>query len=163
MFALLVSKFRSFMHQPMFIKVWFLPLWLLLGACKAFIFAVSFNKIAPLLGERSGISSAIPLLRPKQEQCALNIGRAVRLAATYTPWDSNCFPQAIAARILLGLYRIPYALSFGLMRDPESSELRAHAWLSAGRINVTGGESFHAYSVVGVFVSPLLADTSARP
>ena len=156
MFALLVRKVRSFLQQPLFIKFWFLPLWFLLGVCKVLIFTVSFNRLASLLGARSGISVAIPLLAPDQEQRALNIGRAVRLAASYTPWDSNCFPQAIAARILLGLYRVPYVLSFGLMRDPESSEMKAHAWVAAGRVNVTGGASFQAYSVVGVFMSPLL-------
>lgn len=157
MYALLIRKFRSFLDQPLFIKLWLLPLWFLLGVCKTLIFFVSFKRLVPLLGVRTGISAAIPLLSPDQEQLALNIGRSVRLAAAYTPWDSNCFPQAIAARILLCLYQVPYVLCFGLMRDPKSSEMKAHAWISAGRINVTGGASFQVYSVVGVFVSPLLA------
>jgi hypothetical protein len=154
--ARVVRKVRSFLQQPIFIKLWFLPLWFLLGVCKAFIFTVSFKRLAPIFGVTLGISVLVPLLPPDQEQLALKIGRAVRLAANYTPWDSNCFPQAIAARILLGLYRVPYVLYFGLMREPQTSEIKAHAWVAAGRVNVTGGASFDVYSVVGVFASPLL-------
>ena len=87
----------------------------------------------------------------------MQIGRAVRLAARYTPWDSNCFPQAVVARLLLGLYGIPYALFFGLRRDPDSGAMLAHAWVAAGRVRVTGGESFGQFTVVGVFVSRNLA------
>ncbi len=154
--ARIVLKIKSFLQQPLFIKIWLLPTWFLLGVCKALILTIPFKRLAPILGVPSGTSAAIPLLTPDQEKLALNIGRAVRLAANYTPWDSNCFPQAVAARILLGLYRVPYLLSFGLMRDPETADMKAHAWVAAGRVNVTGGESFHAYSVVGVFMSPLL-------
>ena len=153
---IILRKVRSFFQHPPFIQLWFLPLWFLLGICKALIFSVSFKRLAPFFGVPVGISASIPLLQSHQELLALNIGRAIRLAANYTPWNSNCFPQAIAARILLGLYGVPYVLSFGLMRDPTNLEVKAHAWVSAGRVSVTGGASFQAYSVVGVFVSPLL-------
>lgn len=91
------------------------------------------------------------LLDPAQEARALQIGRLVRMTAVYTPWDSNCFPQAVVARLLLGLYGIPYVLNFGLMRDPAGGEMKAHAW-------VTAGASFGQFTTVGCFVSPLLAD-----
>jgi len=152
-------KVDSFLSQPRFIQAWFLPLWLVLGVSKALIFAVSFRRLAPRLGRQSGIAPWVPLLAPHEEQRALLIGRAVRLTAKYTPWDSNCFPQAIAARLLLGLYRLPYILYFGLMRDPDvAAGMKAHAWVVAGRVQVTGGTSFGRFTVVGCFVSPRLAD-----
>lgn len=82
------------------------------------------------------------------------IGRLIAMTSRYTPWDSNCFPQAVVARLLLGLYGIPYALYFGLRRDAESGELKAHAWVIAGKVAVTGGHSFNGFTVVGCYIAP---------
>jgi len=157
MWRTLQRKTLSFLRQPRFTQLWFVPLWMLLGLSKAVIFTVSFRRLAPHLGAATGVAPWVPVLVPAQEARALQIGRAVRLAACYTPWNSNCFPQAVAARLLLGLYRIPYALYFGLMRDPETREFKAHAWIAAGRVRVTGNESFGQFTVVGCFVAPQLA------
>ena len=155
--ALLRRKALTFLRHPIFIKLWLLPVWLLLGISKALILAVSFKRLAPRLGVHEGTAPWVPLLDRTQEARALAIGRVVRLAARYTPWESNCFPQAVAARLLLGLYRIPYVLYFGLARDAESGGMKAHAWVAAGRIRVTGGASFRQFTVVGCFVAPQLA------
>ena len=154
----LLRKTRSFIHLPWFTKLWLLPLWLLLGISKALIFTVSFRRLAPHLGQTIGVASWVPLLDAAQQARAIQIGRAVRLTASYTPWNSNCFPQAVAARMLLGFYGIPYALHFGLMRDEQTLEMKAHAWVVAGRVPVTGGVSFGQFTVVGVFVSPRLVN-----
>lgn len=156
MLSTLWRKTGNFLRHSRFVQIWFIPLWFLLGASKVLIFTVSFHRLAPRLGRASDIAAWVPLLTPKQEALALRIGRAVQLAANYTPWDSNCFPQAMAARLLLGLYDIPYALYFGLMRDPVLAEMKAHAWVVAGRIRVTGGASFGQFAVVGCFISPSL-------
>lgn len=150
-------KARGFFRNPGFVQVWFVPLWLMLGITKALIFTLSFKRLAPHLGQAMGVAPWVPLLDPVQNARALQIGRAVQLAARYTPWDSNCFPQAVAARLLLGWYGIPYALYFGLMRDAQTLEMKAHAWVSAGRVAVTGGSSFGQFTVVGVFVAPSVA------
>jgi len=97
------------------------------------------------------------LVDGSQEQRALEIARLIRLAARHTPWNSNCFAQATAARLLLGLYHIPYVLYFGLARDAGSRKMNAHAWVAAGRVRVTGGAAFGRFSVVGCFVAPQLA------
>nr|WP_319565127.1 lasso peptide biosynthesis B2 protein [uncultured Rhodoferax sp.] len=152
----LARKTRSFIHLPRFTKLWLLPLWLLLGISKALIFTISFRRLAPHLGQTIGVAAWVPLLDPAQQARAAQIGRAVRLTARYTPWNSNCFPQAVAARVLLGFYGIPYALHFGLMRDKQTLEMKAHAWVAAGRVPVTGGVSFGQFTVVGVFVASQL-------
>jgi hypothetical protein len=156
MLRTLGRKARSFRRLPLFSRVWLLPLWCLLGLAKALIFTVSFRRLAPHLGRPCGVAPRLPLLDDRQQARALQIGRAVRLAARYTPWESNCFPQAVAARLLLGCYGIPYAVFFGLMRDPASPRVKAHAWVAAGRVPVTGGAGFGQYTVVGVFVAPRL-------
>jgi hypothetical protein len=150
----LLRKARSFLSQPLLSQFGFIPVWILLGAAKVLILCVSFRRLAPHLGKHAGISAQVPLLTPTQETRALQISRLVRLVARYTPWDSNCFPQAVIARLLLGWYDIPYVVYFGLMRDSKSTELKAHAWVATGRVRVTGGTSFGLFTVVSCFVSP---------
>ncbi len=103
---------------------------------------------------RQGRFEQLWLLLGLAQQAQQQIGRAVRLAARYTPWDSNCFAQAVAARALLGLYGVPYALFFGVKRAPQAAALDAHAWVAAGRVPVTGGAGFGEFTVVGCFVDP---------
>ena len=153
----LKRKAINFLRRPLWTQLWFIPCWVLLGVGKALIFTVSFKRLAPWLGIAVGAAPRVPLLDEEAERRALQIGRVVRLAAGYTPWDANCFPQAVTARLLLGLYRIPYALFFGLMRDAHTGELKAHAWVAAGKIRVTGGAGFNQFTAVGCFASPLLA------
>lgn len=152
----LIRKTRSLWRQPLFVWVWLVPVWSLLGIAKILILAVSFNRLAPWFGDKAGIEPLRPLIDPLQVNRAVLIGRVIRMAARYTPWNSNCFPQAIVARMLLGLYRIPYAMYLGLMRDPSNPGLQAHAWVTAGKIDVTGGASFSRFTVVAMFLSPLM-------
>jgi hypothetical protein len=156
MLKLFLRKLSSFSRLPVFIQAWLIPVWVILGISKILIWAIPFRVLARHLGAHAGIAALVPILTWETEVRATLIGRAIRLAALYTPWDSNCFPQAIAARVLLGLYGVPYAVYFGLKRKPESSSLDAHAWVCAGKVSVTGGASFEAFTVVGVFVSPEL-------
>jgi hypothetical protein len=153
MIGTLIRKVHSFAGLPLFTKVWLVPAWLELGLSRALILVVPFRTLAPRLGTAQGTAANVPLLTPAQEARARAIGRTIRLAARYTPWTSNCFPQAVVARTMLGMHGIPYAIHFGLTRDGNSAMV-AHAWVVAGRVPVTGGHSFHRYTVVGVFTGP---------
>lgn len=161
MLAVLKRKMRSFLRRSTFEQLWFLPALALLGLSRAAILTVSFRRLAPGLGRPAGVSPWLPILSRRDEQLAVRIGRAVRLAARYTPWQSNCFPQAVTARILLGLYGVPYVLFFGLARTPGDGDMMAHAWVAAGRTRVTGGHGFGQFTVVGCFVAPALAGALA--
>lgn len=141
------------LREPLFVKAWLVPVWLMLGVSRALILTVSFKRIAPWIGVHDGAATWVPLLDPTQEARAARIGRVVQMTAKYTPWVSNCFPQALTARALLGLYRVPYGLYFGLARDEASGALHAHAWVASGRVPVTGGAGFDEFTVVGCFVS----------
>lgn len=153
----LARKARSLLRLPPFVLAWLLPLWLLLGLARALILTLSFRRLAPWLGHSVGIAARVPLLDAAQERRARHIAQAVELAARYTPWDSNCFARAVAARLLLGLHGLPWALCLGLARDPASAAVQAHAWVAAGRVRVSGGGGFDRYTVVGCFVAPSLA------
>lgn len=147
-------KIAAFMRRPLWIRLWFAPVWVLLGVCKLLIFTAPFRRFSPWLGVCTDLSPWVPLVDERQAMLASRIGQVVRLAVRYTPWDSNCFPQALAARVLLGMYGIPYAMYFGVMRQGGAAKMEAHAWVASGQVRVTGGESFDRFTVVGCFVAP---------
>jgi hypothetical protein len=104
-----------------------------------------------------GAAAWVPITGSCDEIRALSIARTVQMAARHTPWTSNCFSQAVTARVLLGLYGVSYSFFFGIDNDTESASFKAHAWVYSGRVQVTGGESFGLFTVVGCFVTPHLA------
>ena len=156
---ILARKARSLLRLPVFVRVWLLPAWCLLGVARLLILCVPFRKLAPHLGETAA-AAWLPLPTPAQTGRAVLIGRVVKTAARYTPWESNCFPQAVVARWLLGWYGVPFTLCFGLQRRPEDQAMLAHAWVAAGRVRVTGGQGFGQFTVVGSFVSRGARDAS---
>ena len=147
----LLRKARSFARRSLFEQAWLLPAWLMLGASRLLILFIAFRSLAPHLGEPAGVGPWLPLIDKRQEVNARRIARVVQMAAKYTPWESNCFPQAVTARILLGLYGIPYGLFFGVAQEPNADGLSAHAWVATGRVRVAGGESFDRFAVLGCF------------
>lgn len=145
-------KVRSFVALPLLTKLLLIPVYLLLGLSRLTVLIIPFRLIAARLGESAGTAAFIPLLSPNQERRALLIGRTIRLAAKYTPWDANCFAQAIVARITLGFFNLPHTIFFGLSCEAgDNGSLIAHAWTAAGRISVTGGYGFNRFTVVGTF------------
>jgi hypothetical protein len=152
-------KARSFLRHDGFVQAWFLPVWVGLGVARALVLTVSFRRMAPRFGRPVGDGGALaPICDAALERRAVLIAHTIRLAAAYTPWDSNCFAQAVVARALLGIYGVPYVLSFGVMRDNgKPSGIKAHAWVTCGRVVVSGGAGADRYAVVGRWVSAGLA------
>lgn len=134
-------------------KIWLLPAFVLLGGMRAALLLVPFHHLAPLLGRNLQALPVVPLVGRADIVRAGHIGAAIRTAARYTPWESKCLAQAMAARLLLGLNRIPYGLYLGLdKRNPGG--MTAHAWVYAGSMAVTGGDSFGQFTLVSTFVAP---------
>lgn len=154
--ATLFRKARSLSRKPPFVLLWLVPVWLLLGVAKAAISLATLKKLLATIGRQADPFPFRPVASPDQVRRALLIGRVVRLAAGYTPWESNCFPQAVVACLLLRLHRVPYALYFGVRRPDGQQDLEAHAWVVSGPVDVTGGASFGHFTVVSAFLSPLL-------
>ncbi|MFW6870107.1 lasso peptide biosynthesis B2 protein [Nocardioides sp. CPCC 206347] len=130
--------------------------WTLLGLTRLLTVVLPFRAIRHLLGEHRSPNGANPASGPvpppadaRDENRARQIGWAVRTAAHRTPWRSDCYPQALTARVLLRLARVPHAVTFGVRRD-DAGTLKAHAWVSAGRVAVAGGTG-HSWVGVGNF------------
>lgn len=146
-------KFNTFTRQSRLSQILLVPAWCLTGLARLAVLALPFRWYATGLGRYAGVSAFIPLAEARQYSAALSIGRAVRMAATVTPWDANCQAQAIAARCLLGLLGVPYVIFYGVANAPEQA-MKAHAWVCCGPVPVTGGYAFDEFIVVAVFSRP---------
>jgi len=73
------------------------------------------------------------------------IGYAVRAAANNVPWRSDCFPQTIAARMLLSHEGFSSTIHLGVEKSGEGG-IAGHAWLTCGGEVVVGGEELDRYT-----------------
>ena len=143
---------RGFGHLGRRDQVRLVAAWSLLGLSRLAILLLPFTVVRRVLGENRHPSSATD--RPAEHldaptlHRARRIGAIVQLAARHTPWRSECYPQALTARALLGLARVPHVVSFGVRRDGDA--LVAHAWVHVDGVPVTGLTG-HDYTEVGSF------------
>lgn len=137
-----------------------------LALARAAVLLVPFPRLSRRFGQSMGAVALVPLAAPADVRNAARIGRVIRAVARRTPWDSNCLAQAVLARVLLGLLRIPYSLHLGLRSaSGGADDPIAHAWVACGRVFVSGGNGFANYAVVASFVPAgwVSAATAATP
>jgi len=126
--------------------------WLLLRAAwwlaiaRVMLAVVPFGRLAERLSSRPGSGAGAIDAAPDPEFLR-RVGRAVSVAANHVPWRSDCFPQTIAARMLLQRRGYDSTIHFGVERIGEAG-LAAHAWLTCGEIVVTGGAELERYTEV---------------
>lgn len=147
----IIRKIRAVRQKSRLQLIWFGPAWLILGLGRSAILLFSFKRLVCILGLKSHVFPRTPLLEKSQREIALDLGRTILLAASYAPWRANCFPQALCAIFLLRIYRIPHSVFLGLLREHPHGKIKAHAWVSAGDITVSGGGNAQPYTIVGCF------------
>lgn len=147
----ILRKVRAARQKSWLQLTWLGPAWLILGLGRGAILLLSFERLVRILGLKSHVCPLTPLLAEGQREIALDLGRTILLASSYAPWRANCFPQALCAICLLRIYRIPHAVFLGLLREFPHGKIKAHAWVSAGEITVSGGGNAQPYTIVGCF------------
>ncbi len=111
-----------------------------------------FRTVARAIGLHHGEASES--VAPEAVARAAAIGWAVRAAAPYTPWESTCLVQALAAAVLLRRQRIDGTLYLGVAREDDTAEgLTAHAWLRCGDLVLTGAAGRDRYTPVASFAT----------
>ena len=78
------------------------------------------------------------------------VRRTIGAVSQYTPWQSNCLAQALAASRMLRRRHLPHTLTLGVTQDAGQG-LQAHAWLACGEQIVTGGANRHQFTAVALF------------
>lgn len=144
-----LTRLRNLLRRPWADKWLLVQAYLLLGLTRLAIVTLSFRRLARYLGPLQAETPADA--PPEHLTAARRIAWAIRRTSPYTPWTSNCFPQAITGKILLRRRGIPSTLYLGAAFSEDKSGLEAHAWLRCGPLYVTGGKGDEKYGIVGVF------------
>ena len=115
-----------------------------------------FRWIAPRLGRHMGESAEG--LRDRDRERAHQVARAVTRASRYVQEDRNCLIRAMADMAMLRRRGQGCTLYLGVRRQ-DDGQLRAHAWLRIGDLQVTGGRLHADYAVVSRFTTPGMGKT----
>ena len=134
-------------------RVLLLESFLMLGVARLAILLLPFRWLAVFLGKRNTKTDAEKNATASSVSLARNIGKTVCSVAKYTPWESLCLPQAVAALWMLKRRGIAGALYLGVAKhESEPEKLAAHAWLCYGGVIITGGVNHEKYTVVAMFL-----------
>ena len=162
MLRTLWRKWLTFLRLPLGDQALVPLVWLMLGLARVTILFIPFRYFSGWLGQSAKTMTYTPVLDVAETARARRIGRVVRATAKITPWESVCFPQALVACLLLRVSGTPYIMHFGLAKNVDVTDeesMKAHAWVTAGPVAVTGGRgNLFKFTVVGSYLSPLLCD-----
>jgi len=150
-----LAKFICFPRRD---KLLFFEAWLRLGLARFLVLALPFPKLAAGWGAPMFETLREP---PRDGTFVERVKWAVEIASRYTPWKSNCLPQAITGKRMLQRRGLRSTLYLGLTRDP-AGKVTAHAWLRCGNVYVTGGRGLQ-FTVVGSFAEADSATGAAMP
>ena len=147
-----MRRTRKFLALPRWEQAAFIEAWTWLGVKRLEIFRRSFRDLTSDLHPRSGALQAAPVDDDELER-ALAVGRAVGRAARFTPWDSTCLVQVLAAQVMLKRRGIPGAFYLGTASESvgDDIQLSAHAWLKCGERTITGEAGRDKFTVVSTF------------
>ena len=148
-------KCKTLLAWPVTDQLLIPVVFMVLGIMRASILSLPYRWYSPILGAYQKTAIYTPVLNTVQTLRARRIGRIVRATAKITPWESLCFPQALTASLMLRLAGLPYITHFGLAKNSNPDELdplKAHAWVTAGPVAVTGGRSLRTFTVVGTYI-----------
>ena len=121
---------------------------LILGVARLAIVILPFRHIAPWLGVRQSATPTAPLPEA-HARLVKRIGWAIHTAANHLPWQAVCLPQAIVAKLMLR--RRGFASTLYLGASHDGAGFKAHAWIRAGDVIVTGYQDMQRYTVVSSF------------
>jgi len=131
-----------------------LQVFFLLGVARLALRLIPFRRLARRLGPLQTETS--PAAPPERLAQARRVGLAIARVSPHTPWTSNCFPQALAAKFWLSRRGIPTTLYLGVLLNEAGAEkalppMQAHAWLRCGSLIVTGGPGHERFTITARF------------
>lgn len=151
----LARRLRGFWRMPIADKLAIAPVWAAIGLASAAIGVLSFARIAPAFGESLGAVGLAPLADSRQTARARFVQRTVLRAAALAPFRADCLPQALVAVTLCRWLGVATATHLGVdIASPAGgAAMKAHAWVEAGPVRVTGGRGVGRYAIVACFLA----------
>lgn len=133
-----VRRWRSLQWQERLIVI---EAFWLLGIARATVLFVPFKRVAPHLGQAQGESES-----GEPSSAVHQVAQAITLASRHTPWQSNCFAQALAGHLMLRRRHASNTLYLGVYKKED--KFLAHAWLRSGDLVVTGRSGHESYTIL---------------
>ena len=118
-------------------KILLLEAFVLTGLFRMIILFMPFSKYKKHIGIYKKESSY--QMAENKYTVIKKISWAVVTVSRYTPWESKCLVQALAAQAMLKRRKIDSTLYLGVNKG-EKNRIIAHAWLRSGHLIVTGKE-----------------------
>lgn len=84
--------------------------------------------------EQVSLSRQIP---SDKKQIAARVQTAVTRVDRYVPWGTECYTQALTAKLMLRRRKVSTILIVGFRKE-TSAEIEGHAWLKIGPYYITG-------------------------
>lgn len=140
----LIKKIQSFVRTDRTVKILFLRAWFLSAVVKFTLVFLSFRKVLNWQGK---INMESP---DRRDDASLEFRKclqsAMRLCDKYTFWKTECYTQALTAKILLNKKGIPGTVYIGFNKT-EKGEYKGHAWLRSYDRVITGETEENSYTV----------------
>ncbi len=125
----------------------------LCGVARFLAIVCPLKYLTPYFGTCSPNAILSTIISSRQHHKARAIGKSIQLAAERTPWNSNCLTQAMVAVFWCRFFKIPCIFYIGFAKsEDERSGYKAHAWVKAGAVAVTGGDGLLNYQVVSSYI-----------
>ena len=149
----MTKRLRKFFALDSRSRRLFIRAWYLLGVMRFAILTSSFKRLVSGLSVHRAVVDQIPL-DAGLLATAHQVGWAVRTAARFTPWNSTCLVQVLAAQRILQQRGIAGAFYLGAATGSEGEKqqtLSAHAWLKCDDDFITGEPGHERFTVVSSF------------
>jgi hypothetical protein len=145
----LLKKANSFIKMPALRKRLFVEAVYTSAIVKFSLLFMPFNQVSRWLGNRNPEVSDAQTLSEK-DVYLLETQKALKLCDKYTPWPTECYTQALTAKILLQRRAISSVLYIGFKKG-ENNHFEGHAWLISQSHVITGHCDFRQYQVHSFF------------
>lgn len=139
-----MSNLLKFLRLPLKYQLITLETIFSLTWSKLLLLILPFRFLVKILGKKNR-ESAFEVSSEELSR-ALVISKAISVLNTRLPWESLCFPQAIASYLMLKSRSIPRTLYLGVKKF--QGKLQAHAWVRVGDKIITGHGEIDQYHVV---------------
>jgi hypothetical protein len=152
----MLRRIRKFLALDWQHKKLFLQAYLVLGKVRFSLLRRPFKKLVAELNVSRDAVVQTPL-ESSARAAALAVGWAVRTAANFTPWESTCLVQVLAAQRLLqkrGIAGVFYLGATNTGAGDEAPGFLAHAWLKCNGEFITGESGHRNYTVISSFSWP---------
>jgi len=140
----LIKKIQSFFRADRTVKILFLRAFLLSAIVKFTLVFLPFRKVMNWQGK---INMESPDRRDDASlEFRKSLQSAMRLCDRYTFWKTECYTQALTAKIILNKKGIPGTVYIGFNKT-EKGEYKGHAWLRSYDRVITGDTEKNSYTV----------------